>query len=51
MNCIIEMGSGGMIYTPNFMKTEAGVQEILRFKLSNSKRCNVGGTDGSATLK
>jgi hypothetical protein len=46
MMCAVEMGSCGMIYTPSFMKTATGVQEILRFCLRNLRSCNVGITDG-----
>jgi hypothetical protein len=42
MKCAVEMGSGGMIYLPSFMKIGKGVQAILRFCLSNLKGCNVG---------
>jgi hypothetical protein len=50
----IEMGSGGMIYIPCFMKTGTGMQAIFRFCLRNFKGCNVGITDGrdlSASFK
>jgi hypothetical protein len=44
------MASDGMIYTyihtPSFVKIDIGVQEILRFCLSNLNGCNVGITDG-----
>jgi hypothetical protein len=46
MKYAVEMGSGGMIYTPTFMKTGTGVQAILRFCLSNLRGCTVGITDG-----
>jgi hypothetical protein len=39
-----EMASCGMIQT-NFLKTHAGVQEILWFCLRNLRGCNVGITD------
>jgi hypothetical protein len=42
----VEMGSGGMVYLPSFMKIRAGVQVIQRFFLDNLKGCNVGITDG-----
>jgi uncharacterized protein YraI len=42
----VEMGSGGMIYIPSFMKIVTGVQAILRFCLRNLRGCNVGFTDG-----
>jgi hypothetical protein len=38
----VEMGSGGMIYLPSFMKIGTGIQAILWFCLSNLKGCNVG---------
>jgi hypothetical protein len=40
---VIEMGSCGI---QRFINTGAGVQEILRFCLSNMKSCNVGTTVG-----
>jgi hypothetical protein len=43
---IVEMGSGGMIYIPSFMKIGKGVEGILRSCLSNLKGCNAGITDG-----
>jgi hypothetical protein len=46
MKCAIEMGSDGMIYIQCFVKIGTGVQEILRFCLSNLNGCNVGITDG-----
>jgi hypothetical protein len=42
----IEMGSGGMIYLPSFMKTGTEVQAILRICLTNLKGCNLGVSDG-----
>jgi hypothetical protein len=39
------MFSCGLIYTPSFMKIDADVQTILRFRLRNLKGCNVGVTD------
>jgi hypothetical protein len=42
----VEMGSGGMIYIPSFMKTGTGVQEIVRRCLGNLGGCNLGITDG-----
>jgi hypothetical protein len=45
MNYSIEMSSDDMIYLPGFMKTCTGVQEILRFCLSNLRGCNVCITD------
>jgi hypothetical protein len=47
MKCSIEMGSGGMIYILSFMKTGAGVQEILTFCLRNLRGRSVGITDGT----
>jgi uncharacterized protein YraI len=51
MKCTVEMGSGGMIYSPSFMKIGTGVQAILRFCLSNFSGCKVGITDGSVQLR
>jgi hypothetical protein len=42
----IEMVSGGMIYIKSFMKIDSGVEEILRFYLSNLKGSNIGIPDG-----
>jgi hypothetical protein len=42
----IEMGSGGMIYIPSFMKTGTGVQSALRLYLRNLRGFNVSITDG-----
>jgi hypothetical protein len=39
-------GLCGMIYIPSFMKTDVGVQAILRFSIENLRGCNVGITDG-----
>jgi hypothetical protein len=36
----------GMMCIPSFMKTERGVQTMLRFCLSNLNDCNVGIIDG-----
>jgi hypothetical protein len=41
----VEMTSCDMIFLPSFMKICAGVQAILRFRLSNMNGCNVGITD------
>jgi hypothetical protein len=30
MKCAIEMGSGAMIYMPSFMKTDSGIQKLIR---------------------
>jgi hypothetical protein len=38
----IEMGSGGMMYLPSFMKSGIGVEGILRFCPSNLEGCNSG---------
>jgi uncharacterized protein YraI len=38
----VEMGSGGMICIPDFMKIGTGVQAVLRFCLRKLKGCNVG---------
>jgi hypothetical protein len=46
MEYVAEMGSGGMIYIPTFMKAGTGVQAILRFFLSNLRGCTVGITNG-----
>jgi hypothetical protein len=40
------MASGGRIYIPSLMKIGTGIQEILRFDLTNLGNCNVGITDG-----
>jgi hypothetical protein len=45
MKYTVEMGSGGMIYIPGFMKTGKGIEEILMICLSNLKGCNVDITD------
>jgi hypothetical protein len=37
-----EMASDGIIYTPCIMMIITGVQEILRFCLSNFKGCSIG---------
>jgi hypothetical protein len=46
MKCAVKMGSGGMIYSPSFIKIGIGIQVTLRFCLSNLKCCNTGVTDG-----
>jgi hypothetical protein len=46
MKCSVEMGLGGIIYIPGFMKAGVSVGGILRFCLSNLKGCNVGIIDG-----
>jgi hypothetical protein len=30
MKYAVEMGSGAMIYTPNFMKAGSGIQKMIR---------------------
>jgi hypothetical protein len=42
----VEMASRDMIFTLRFMKTDTGVQAILRICLRNLRGCNVGSTDG-----
>jgi hypothetical protein len=42
----VEMASCGMICLASFMKTDSGVQAIVRFCLRNFNGCNVGITDG-----
>jgi hypothetical protein len=37
----VEIASGGMASLPSFMRTGAGVQEILSFFCSNFGGCNV----------
>jgi hypothetical protein len=46
MKYAIEMASCGMMYKPSFMKTDKGVQAILKFCLNNLNGCKVGVTDG-----
>jgi hypothetical protein len=46
MKCAVELGSGGVIYLPSFMKIGKGIQTILWFGLSNLKGCIIGTTDG-----
>jgi hypothetical protein len=29
MKCAVEMGSGGMIYIPSFIKTGSGIQKLV----------------------
>jgi hypothetical protein len=41
----LEMASCGMIYIPSLMKIGTNIHVILKFCLSNLKRCNVGITD------
>jgi hypothetical protein len=41
--CIVEMGSGGMIYIPSFMKIGKDIDGI---SIGNLKGCNAGITDG-----
>jgi hypothetical protein len=41
----VDMGSGGMVYIPSFMKIGTSVEAILRFCLRNLKGCNVCITD------
>jgi hypothetical protein len=31
LNCGLEMGSGGMIYIPRFMKIHLGIQKLLEW--------------------
>jgi hypothetical protein len=40
------MGSGGMIYIPNFMKDSSDFKALLRFCHRNLKGCNASITDG-----
>jgi hypothetical protein len=42
----VEMASRGMIHVPCFMKTDTGVQAILRVCLRNLRGCSAGITDG-----
>jgi hypothetical protein len=42
----VEMASCGVICLPSFMKTDSGVQAILRFNLRNFNGCNAGINDG-----
>jgi hypothetical protein len=44
MKCIVEIGSGGMIYIPSFM-IGTGAEGMLRFCLSSLRGCNVRITD------
>jgi hypothetical protein len=37
MNCTVEMDSDGMIYVPNFMSIDSGIQVILTFNVRTSK--------------
>jgi hypothetical protein len=46
MKYAIKMGSGAMIYIPNFIKIGIGVQAVLRFCLRNLRGHNIGITDG-----
>jgi hypothetical protein len=46
MKYALKMASCNMIYIPSFMKIHTGTQAILRFCLSNSRRSNVGITQG-----
>jgi hypothetical protein len=41
----VEMASFGMIYIPSSMKVGAGIQIILRLRLSYSNLCNMGASD------
>jgi hypothetical protein len=45
MKYALDIALSGMICDPSFMKIAVGVQEILRFCLSNLNCCNVGTTD------
>jgi hypothetical protein len=45
MKFAVEMGSGGMIYIPSFMKIGTDVEATLRFRLSSLEGCNIGVTD------
>jgi hypothetical protein len=29
MKCVVEMGSGAMIYIPSFIKTGSGIQKLI----------------------
>jgi hypothetical protein len=42
MKCVIDMGSGAMMYIPSLMTVGSGVQGILKFCLRNLRSCNVG---------
>jgi hypothetical protein len=46
MKYAVEMASYDMICILSFLKIGAGVQEILRFRLSSFSGCNVGITNG-----
>jgi hypothetical protein len=46
MKCTVQVGSGGMMYIPSFMKIGKDVEGILRFCRRNLKGCNVGITEG-----
>jgi hypothetical protein len=41
----VEMASGDVVYVASFIKTEAGVQAILRFSSRNLRGWNVGITN------
>jgi hypothetical protein len=46
MKYAVEIASCGMICVPNFTRTDAGVQAILRLCLRNLKGGNTGITNG-----
>jgi hypothetical protein len=46
VKCTIELGLGGMICLPSFMKIGTGFQAILMFGLSSLSGCNAGTADG-----
>jgi hypothetical protein len=45
MKYAAEMVSYGVIYVKSFMKIGTGVKAILRFRLRNLRKCNIGVTD------
>jgi hypothetical protein len=47
MKYTAEIASNSAIYIPSFMKTDKGIEAVLRFYFSNLRCCNVGITDGS----
>jgi hypothetical protein len=46
MKCITEMGSGGIIYIPSFMKICTGIRIILRFYLQQFENLYFGIIEG-----
>jgi hypothetical protein len=41
MNYAVEMGSGGMIYIPSFMKIGSGIQKLIEWNHRHTDRIEI----------